>query len=452
VSRAILLHAPSHDADEFMFALGGRDVLQGHLPPNGVFDNKPVGLLYLFGLAEMLAGQTVAAIHGLGLLAAAVTAWLLFVTARRLGLSAGTAIGLTALASVESVDLGGWLTISEVAATPLVAGANVILLSGRRDWRTAVFAAVLYGLACQVTYLAIPAVGLTMLGLVAEKGLTVRERGARALLLGAGGIAPVVAIWAPQIVAATWWPFLTEQAAYHAHYRLAHLSTSRIVQAIVGPMATFSLPFLIASLDLQRAGRALYTRPALLMGLQLVGVLLSTAASNRFYSHYLILGIPAFTMLLAILFAGLTPRHQALGGLVAAVCAVVLFLPNVGLLLRWPSDAGFERRASAMIDAKIGRRQSVLVFDETPTIYYLSGSQVAGRFAFPSHYMPSCGEVAMSNPEAVLREGVARKAKMILLGRECARNNDAETRVLQAGYRFSGEISEGARSIAAYIH
>jgi hypothetical protein len=124
VARLALLNVAPHDADEFMFALGGRDLLQGHLPPNGVFDNKPVGLLYLFALAELIGGQTVAAIHGLGLVAAALTAGLLVVSIRRLGASEGIAPALAALLSVEIVCLGGWLTMSEVVAAPLIAGAT----------------------------------------------------------------------------------------------------------------------------------------------------------------------------------------------------------------------------------------------------------------------------------------------------------------------------------------
>jgi hypothetical protein len=310
--------------------------------------------------------------------------------------------------------------------------------------------AVLYGLVCQLTYLAIPAVGLTAVGVIAEGSLAARARVARALWLGLGTCAAILAVWGPQIVTGLWASFLSEQAAYYAHYRLPRPSAATMAQAIVAPMAAFSLPFLIAPLDLNGTTRRLWSQPALLMWLQLVGVLVAAAASNRFYSHYLILGLPAFTVLLALLLSGLSARHQALGRCCVLLCAAVYFLPNLGLLLRWPSDADFERKAAAMIETRIGRGESVLIFDESPMIYFLSESQIAGRYAFVSHYMPSCQEGAMASSVGVLRDGIGRRAKLILLGHQCERGTGPEQIVRQAGYHLVGQVSVGTRALDAY--
>jgi hypothetical protein len=451
VARFIFLNTAPHDADEFMFALGARDILQGHLPPDGVFDNKPVGLLYLFALAELAGGQTVAAIQGLGFLCAALTAMLVYATARNLRSPPSIAMTLAALTSVEIVCLGGWLTMSELAASPLIAAANLLLarsVGGRGA--ALVGAGALFGAACQITYLAAPLAALTGAAILLDRRLTVREVCLQAFWFGLGALGAILALWAPQMIGGGWPAFIAQQAAYHAQYRQIQLPLSLVLVTMVGPLALLALPFLAAFLELKGAIRGTRSTLARILAMQVIGALLAAVVSNHFYSHYLILALPALALLLGRLLSGLSARHQALGVAACLGCAAAFFLSNLTMLRGWPSAAAFEQRSAAMIDARIGRDKPVLVFDESPAIYYLSGSRVAGRFVFLSHYMPSCLEVAMSNPETVLAGGIAQGAALILLGNQCPTEFDSAAVVRHAGYRLVGHVAEGGRSIDAY--
>jgi 4-amino-4-deoxy-L-arabinose transferase-like glycosyltransferase len=447
IARLAVLNTAHHDADEFMFALGGRNVLQGVLPPAGLFDNKPVGLLYLFALAELIGGQTVAAIHSLGLISASVAAYLIYLSLRDLRLSSAPAVAIVAFASVELVSLGGWLTMSEVVALPFLAGANLLLLraEGRALWLLG--AGAVFGLACQTTYLMVPVVAFSVAAVALDLDPSGLER---AVLLAVGCACSALAVWLPQIIQGGLLANLQEQLAYQTAYRLEQPSGAKIWVAVVLPALAFLQPFLVGALDHKAVARVMFSRTAMLLALQTLGAILAATASNRFFSHYLILAIPALSLLLGVMLSGLSRRHAWLGTAAVLFCSVVFLIPSAGLFVGWGHAADFERQAAALVKGRVGQDGPILVFNETPMIYYLSGSRIATRYPFADHYMPGCIEVPMSTPDRVLAEGISRHAALILIGGRCASELDARSIVQKAGYVFTQRLSHGERSLDVY--
>jgi hypothetical protein len=289
-ARLWTLSIPTIDPDEFAFAMVARDVLAGKLPNTGVFDNKPVGLTYVFALAEWIGERSLAAVHAVGLLAALATAALLHATARRLRLSQAAAMGLAALSSCGLLCLGGWASMSELVAAPLLCLANLLLLrQDRPGWRAALGVGCAFGLACQITYLAAPACLLSTAGVLAVGGGGLRERLKTATLIGAALAAVTVLIWLPQMVAGAWPAYIHEQLLYHGRYRAPAPHLRKWLTGFVLPLAGLYAPAVLAAWSAARRRLPPRAWPLVLGG---IGAAAAAAASNHFFRHYLILSVP----------------------------------------------------------------------------------------------------------------------------------------------------------------
>lgn len=441
------------DGDEYAFALVARDVLHGAAPDAGVFDNKPVGLTYLFALAEQLGGQGVFAIRALGFAASAALAGLLYVCGRRLGLSRALALTFGALAVLGSLCLGGFASMSELMAAPLLAAADLLLLSGARRTAPLLAAAgAVLGLACQLTYLAAPCAALTLAGLL----LPDRERPFRARL-GDGVLAgfacglAALAVWIPQLLAGAWGAFAAEQVRYHHGYRAVALNWDDWCRGFAVPLATVCLPILTAWLS--RGPRSARPLPAAVwpLALQLVGAALAATASNRFYAHYLILALPAGALLTAVLLADAPARRRRAAWVVLALLSAATTVASVGYLGARLQAPSLEADAAAAVDRLARPGRSIFVFDEAHAIYFLARRPAASRYVFPTHYLSSCdGAPAIADPTAVLAQALARRPALVLVGAECPPEIDAPAQVRRAGYRIVERLEDGPRRIAVY--
>jgi hypothetical protein len=434
------------DGDEFMFALVGRDVLDGHVPFSGVFDNKPPGLIYLFALAEAVFGRSPTAVHVVGAAAAAAAAALSYREARVRRVPPPAAVAVAALVSALIVTLGGWAAMSELAACPALMMANQLLVRPGRARSRPIAAGALMGLTCQLSYLAAPLVCLTALAACPIGRPPLKARLRTLALAGAGFGVATLLIWGPQIATGDLVPMLQAQFDYHVHYR-AQFSLPRFFIGFLIPAYLLAMPFLcVVPVSVQSDDR----RGALALGSQLAAALAVAAASNRFYSHYLLLTLPAVSGLLAILLTS-SPRRKW-----TSTAAILLFSASAYLVVdltaipgRW-RDGQFDMIAASAIDRRVGRGQPVLIFNEAPDIYFLSGSRPVTKYVFPRHYMPTCSETIMENPETVLAEGLRRRPAVVLLGQDCKPIESAASAVAAAGYRFAGRLKLGQRQVDFY--
>ncbi len=442
------------DGDEYAFALVARDVLHGHLPNTGVFDNKPVGLTYLFAFAEAVFGQTVLALRALGLGASIACGALLFTASRRLGLSRGGGLMIAALFMLGVLNVGAFTSMSELLACPLLAAANALLVSEKRGPITLLTLGAAFGLACQITYLAAPCAILTVAGSVLidqRRPLATRLR--EGALMAVGGAAAAAAVWTPQLVAGGWGAYLADQFRYHQGYRLAGFGWDEWMAGFVLPLAALSLPIVALLLLRLERGRGPEPLPPLfwIIGLQAVGAVLAATASNHFYPHYLILAGPADALMAALLLAA-APGRQRRGGL--RVLAVVLLLATLlpfSLLRERLKTPSVEVQAAAATDRLTRPGQSLFVFDEAPAIYYLARRPAVGRYIFPTHYLYTCDHAPpIAAAATVLAQALAQRPALVLVGEVCTREIDAQPQIIQAGYRLVETLHPPQRRIAFY--
>jgi hypothetical protein len=435
------------DGDEFIFALVGRDVLDGHLPYSLVFDNKPPGLVYVFALAEAAFGRTTTALHILSAIAALATASLAYLDARDRQVPRPVALGIAALFSTLIITLDGWAAMSELIACPGVMIVNRLLIRPPHSTARAIVAGALMGLVCQITYLAVPVVGVTVLAVAATsyRGTTARLRMLAAI--GGGFAGATLLIWSPQIATDNLIPMLQAQFAYHAHYR-GPFSLGDFTTRFLLPAIALAAPFLaVAPARVPSHDRA----TALVLGLQLAGAAGATIASNRFYLHYLLLTLPSVSGLLVVLLVGDRRRNWKLAGaILLAFATLYLVIEGVRMPSRWP-DGVFDAVVASKVERDVGRARPVLMFNEAPTFYLLSDSQPVTRYVFARHYMPTCSDSdTMEKPEKVLADGLRRRPALVLLGRECKPIRTAASTVAAAGYHFTGTLKFGLRQVDIY--
>lgn len=451
------LAVSTFDADEYAFALVGRDILHGKLPYTGIFDNKPVGLNYLFALAQALGGQTVAAIHALGLVSTALAAALIYLGTRRLQMSVAVALALAALFATETLYLGGWATMSELVAMPLLCLANHLMLGRPSEGRPEGMAPLLalgaaYGLCAQITYLALPAFGLVAMGLTLEPPLRWWSIITRGLAIGAGFVAALALAWLPQLLSGDLPQYLAEQAQYHASYRRPFPPLWLWRSNFIEPLFWLSLPTAVACvLSAIAYRRVRFDRALWLVGLQLIGAVIAACASNRLYMHYLILTLPAAALLPAVVLRGVPVAYVR--WLTVAVLACTAF-HQVGML-RALSDhlvrPSLEADAARLIQSKTSPDSAIMVFNAQHTIYYLANRPAATRFVFPNHYLSTCdGAPAIRSAPQVLQQGLAEKPALLLVGHLCPATIDADAIARKAGYRPLDIISTNGKSLTVY--
>jgi 4-amino-4-deoxy-L-arabinose transferase-like glycosyltransferase len=151
------------NGDEGIYLLISREILDGVLPYQGSFDHKPVGLYYLFALAQLLFGQDVHAIRLLAILACALTAFFLALTlmaAVRSGLFAAAMAAV--LYGLASLTMGGLATNTEILLNCYFAMALAVFHLARLSERYAPgcssLAGLLLGLMFHTNYLGAPAI------------------------------------------------------------------------------------------------------------------------------------------------------------------------------------------------------------------------------------------------------------------------------------------------------
>jgi len=452
--RLLTLHTAGFDADEYAFALVGRDVLLGKLPYTGIFDNKPVGLNYLFAAALRLGGQSVGVLHALGLLAAALGAWLVARSARAMQAPAAVTITLAALFLLEMLWLGGWATMSEVVAAPLLALANHWVIT-RPDGRRGLFLAVglVAGLACQITWLAAPGFGLMTLGLmISGRPRPWAARFMEGVIAALGLAAAIFAVWLPQIVSGNWPAYMREQLAYHGHYRLPPPPGWLWRENFFLPVIVLGVP-LGAVMVIQLWNRALTwpSRAFWIVALQLAGALIAACASNRLYTHYLILALPAYAVLPAVIARDSERRLWAPYAAALLLCGAVAAALPLPYLMHHLNGGDADQEAAAYIASHSAPDRPILVFNASHAIYFHAQRSAVTRYVFPTHYIASCagGETEISTA-AYLEAGLRAHPALLAAGVKCAVDLDVSAVARQHGYEPVHTVDQVGERITIY--
>jgi hypothetical protein len=452
-ARLLTINVSTFDADEYAFALVAREILEGRLPYSGVFDDKPAGLSYVVALAEWFGNRSLASVHALGLVCASVASLLVYAMGRELRLALTACVALAALFGMEVLVLGGWPTMSELVVAPLICAANLLILRRRpRGWTVCAVVGLIFGAVGQMSYLALPGLALTALGLLWPG--SIRQAFLRAVAIGAGFALATALIWLPQILTGDWLPYMQDQLHFYRHYRVNSRPFSQVFNGFLAPALDIGIPLVaVAALKLRDDGLRTPLPAAFWpMALQFAGMVFAACASNRYYPHYLILALPALAALIALLLAASPPGRVWLATAILLIWGGAAGFLAVRDLPDRLAYVGIGQRASQLVDRLVGPGRRLFVFDETPAIYLLSRSETVGRYVFPNDYLATCGDgvAEMASESDYVAQSLRARPDLILSGSLCATDLDVDGMYRRAGYVLVGKVRDGSREIDAY--
>lgn len=451
LALASLLRAKSFllsviDGDEAAYLLMARALKNGAPLYTTVFDHKPPGIYFIYALAESLLGSAIPAIRVAACIAVAITAYLLFMIARRMaGGTIYAAILAASLYLIFSLEIGGLAANTEVFFAPFITYAfgealnTVTLPAGERPSVSRLLGmGIAAGCAFQIKYVVMLDVALVM-AIPALVAWRQGDRGAalaRAplwILLGIG--IPTAAVVAYFVGVGHVHEYLYSNFTANAiHAKNSNLSVSWVVNSTLNELSGQWLPVLGTLLMIVFAARHrrsgypsdLSTWLAIAWFLtSFVGVQMP----RRLYAHYFLQLLPAMCLLSGCFMAWLLDaflrtnaelRFRGAAALTLLVGGPLLAtaLPQLSFALQ----AGLHRfargeahwgdptaRVADHLRSRMRPDDGVYVFDDETVLYLLLDRPAPTRYAFPAFITSThFSQVANVDPvhelEAILKQ------------------------------------------------
>ena len=377
--RAIDFGNPIIHVDEQYYLLVGQHLLDGALPYVDVWDRKPVGLFLLYAGAAALPGDDILGYQLLATLAAALTAFLVYAGALRIGATRAGAFAAAGAYLLWLSLLGGRGGQAPVFYNlPVTAAALLTLrlprLSARAIIINGAIACLLAGLAIQIKPTA--AFEGAFFGLAHVWWLW--RSGARAVLipatllwvlLGAAPTVAVVAVYARLGHLDAWWFANITSILLRPPY-----PSSQIAMRLLGIVAVLS-PLILCTAIAWRRRRVRLTGERALAFLWLAAAGVGFAAIGTFFDHYALPLIAPFAVLAAI---GLGRHPRLLVGTLGF--ALLLFLVESAFVANDRAGA----RAVGRVVAANSHGQCPYVFIGDTITYSLADACLPTAYAFPN--------------------------------------------------------------------
>ncbi len=359
------------NSDETFLATQAEVIRDGGNLYEEAADRKPPLVPYLYaGAFELFGTNDLWSIRVIAMLAAALTAWLLAVEARRrYGRRAGWAAGLLCVfALIAFAPQDGQAANFEIFMLPAMTAAVLLARRGR---------GVSAGVAVAVAALAKQTGAATLLPVLY---LAWRAKGRRGITEALGGFGVPIALVALALGPGQlmYWTVLGNGS---------YVSVETASTYVLSMFAVMSIAWIACNLPivwrLPTAWRDRYTAARdgihdLDLWLWLLSAVLSVMVGLRFFGHYYLQLVPPLVLLTA---GSLTraSRRQA-RATVAIAAAFAIGFSAAGYFMR-PFDADLEYRSmSRYLAAHTRPNDRVLVWGSVPEIYWASGTRPATRF------------------------------------------------------------------------
>ena len=464
--RAPQFGNPLIHVDENFYLLVGDRMLHGALPYVDIWDRKPIGTFLIFAAIRLLGGGGFVQYQVVATLFAAATAFVIARIAARVATpGAATVAGLLYLLLVGLAGgMGGQTPI--FYNLPVAAAALVTLkvaidgeLAPAQLRQSGAIAMALVGLAMQIKYTAMfegMFFGLVLL----HKGWRMRH-GPRSLAVDA-------AIWIalallPTLAALGFYASRGQTAAFvYANFlSIGARSTEPTIELlrrlgdtgkILGvPLVCVALSIALRPWKTLARGRAAFGFILAWLGAALFGY----AIFGTYFNHY------ALPLMVPIAVAG-APLFGCRRGRIGIVAACLVLLAaaiaTAVVVQKNRRDGGAAPTAQAMVEAIRPRLTNCLyVYDGEAILYYLTGSCIPTRYAFPQHLnlTREAGAVGVE-PLAEIRRIFAGRPSVVVdtVDREEADENPAANALarglLRRDYRPVARIAHRKGTVIVY--
>lgn len=366
------------NSDETFLATQAEVIRDGGRLYEEAADRKPPLVPYIYaGAFELFGTSDLWSVRVLAMLAAALTAWLVAVEARRrYGRRAAWAAGLLcAFALVAFAPQDGQAANFEIFMLPAMTASVLLARRGR---------GVSAGAAVAVAALAKQTGAATLLPVLY---LVWRAKGRRGVgaALGGFGVPIALAAFALGPGQLLYWTVLGNGS---------YVSVETASTFVLGMFAVMSLAWVACNLPivwkLPTAWRDRYTSARdgdhdLDLWLWLVSAVLSVMVGLRFFGHYYLQLVPPVVLLSTGALSRGTPRVAR--ATVAVAAAFAVGFSAAGYFMR-PFDAGLRYRSvSKYLVAHTRPHDRVLVWGSVPEIYWASGTRPATRFVTTAGFL-----------------------------------------------------------------
>ena len=415
--RAITFGTTVINADEEVFALAAREVLNGYLPYERLFDVKPVGSTLLLALAFKLLGLSIATVRLVGVACVWAAATTLAMLAARGGLGRLGAVFAGLIFIAYSTMMSGLATMTETLLIPFTILA-VWLLHRALDpmpFRARLGLVAGAGVACGAAVLVkiLPIVPGGLVAMLVCGLLVVRRQATVGQALALVASFGVLAVLPMAVAAGVHWQrgvldqFLFANFGFARAYTAIHPALgvqagrlATVVDAVwpLGVLAAVGAGAVLLSWRREKRVDDL----GLMACAWLVGELASSSATLQFYPYYFLTTIPPLAVLSLVGIRALATwaradRQRVMALLATGVVLVGVEHGEVDFLRDRAARGDPSRRIAAVIRRDAGGRTPTLFVTsyELQSLYLLTGAPLPPtRFALPLHLMSLHGKVA----------------------------------------------------------
>jgi 4-amino-4-deoxy-L-arabinose transferase-like glycosyltransferase len=443
------------NADESVFALAAREVLNGHLPYTTLFDNKPVGSTLIMAGALRLLGESILSVRLIGALAVWLAALLISHTVARSGRASHGLLAGFILVAYESTT-GGLATMTEILLIPFTVLCMLLLRNLLNDGNrpALVSRAALAGLACGVA-IAIKLVPAIPCFLVAAVVLFVLWQRGRARLPQAmlTGMMFAAASCLPMVVAASVYAragelpaFTYSNFGFARDYTAIHPSLMTMVRRL-GRVAVSIWPLIVAAvLSMPRlvTNWREHRRDDLLpiAWVWLIGEVLAASMSLQFWPHNFLTALPPLAILSVYGLRTIAERVPPKARWVLFALAVVVPLASAALNVRNAvrNEDVARQIAQAIQIRQSGRIPRIYVTSyQMSVLYLLTRSPLPPtRYAVPAHLTSRLSAMVQADPARELGRVLASRPDYIILDeheRMLRTSKKMLARTITSGYR-----------------
>jgi 4-amino-4-deoxy-L-arabinose transferase-like glycosyltransferase len=396
--RSLYIGNPLIDADEQFYLLVGDRMLHGALPYIDIWDRKPVGLFLLYAAIRLLGGDGVVQYQLVAAGAAAATAVLIAVLARRIATpGAGLVAGLLYLPLLAMLGGQGGQT-PVFYNLPMAVAALILLRQATADQPRSLagsgaLAMLLVGVAIQIKYNAVFEglyFGLVLLVRARRDGRSPIALAGCALLWIGAALLPTALAWGYYAAIGQGEAFayanfgsIFERSGVGTPSALANLGHDLVRLAPV--LIALGIAELVvrrdASWQADEAGRCAHH---FLFG-WLVAALIGFALFGTYFNHY---ALPLLPPLLVVAAPAFAARRGNVGRILAGLSLFVfaLWYPlNARHDVAKRGDAAYGYAMAARIKPLLTGGRCLFVFYGAPIYYQLTRSCLPTRWPFPYH-------------------------------------------------------------------
>jgi len=432
---SLLLRAPNFGLsdiswDEPVFALVGREILNGHWPFTAVFDHKPVGLYLHFAAAIALFGDNPTASRILGWIVVTVTALAVrYILASQVGLRREAAFVVAVAYLFAALGFGGDSAASEHFANLYVTACALLLF--RNGWPATMLAGVSAGLAIGTSYLAILLIGGLFAGYLATQA-EISSVLRSVAQFTAGALLSIAALHAPIFVFADPNQYFVPQLSFLAGYGDEATITQRLIRLVEegAPLiplvaAGLAMVYLSASPHRHKRTAGFGLRPLVGMG---VGAAFAIMASGYVFPNYFLLALPPLFLWSGALWSRARQRAgRVLFGVAIASTAVTIGIPGMAgaaigaadLLAKARGDLRFDqtRQIARIAAPKLQPGDTIYEICTPPVIYQLLRVRPPTKYPVEEQLLvPRFADALRIDVDEELEAVFAKRPAVVILG------------------------------------